>query len=450
MRLDYRLTGREPTPADKYNPPYMKAIVIVANGWHAGWLGCYGNEWLRTHNLDRLAAESVVFDQHFAVHPAPKRWFDSIATGRYASGPGLLASLRSYGVRTVRVHDSRSPSPADASVHWDESIAVPKSSGDTPGEAIYLQIDQSLQGLAGVDHWLLWIETDRFVPPWDVSLDFFDEYAQDMAFLDEGEEPHPWDEPPIGPREVNDAEFERLQATYASIVTEWDVELAEWFELFREYKLDDSAIWMVTAGYGLSLGEHGWIGPSGHRPFAELGHVPLLMRLPGAEQAGRRVHSLTASIDLLPTLTNAFEVSASANVDGKSLLPMVRGVSAPIHPYLSQSLSSEQHGPSAIRTLEWACLHAPDAPALLFRKPEDRWEVNDTRQQFLEWSEHLEKVLLSHATNPDIPSPLKSFDEIMASETQENPNEHSASGKRDDGSSESEGGLRGHQGDQEG
>ena len=26
-----------------------------------------------------------------------------------------------------------------------------------------------------------------------ISLDFFDEYAPDMAFLEEGAEPHPWD-----------------------------------------------------------------------------------------------------------------------------------------------------------------------------------------------------------------------------------------------------------------
>jgi arylsulfatase A-like enzyme len=449
MRIDYRLAGCEPTSAGKYNSPHMKAIVIVANGWHAGWLGSYGNEWLRTHNLDRLAAESVLFDQHFAVQPTPNQWFDSIASARYSRGTSLLASLRRYGVRTVRVHDLKGQSPANAALHWDESIAVPKDSGGTPGEAIYLQIDQTLQGLADVDNWLLWIETDRFVPPWDVSLDFFDEYAQDMAFLDEGEEPYPWDEPPIGSCAVTDREFERLQSTYASVVTEWDVELAEWFELFREQKLDESAIWMVTAGHGLSLGEHGWIGPSGQRPFAELGHVPLILRLPHAEQAGRRVASQTASIDVLPTQLDAFAAPGANSVHGKSLLPLARGARAPIHPYICQSLSVDERTERAIRTPEWACFHSSSLPRLLFRKPEDRWEVNDLRQQHLEWSEHLEAVAKDHAANPDAPPQLRPYDEVMANETKEADNEHGASGKRDNGSSKSEGGLRGHQGDQE-
>ena len=61
---------------------------------------------------------------------------------------------------------------------------------------------------------------------------------------------------------------------------------------------------MVTSGHGLSLGEHGWIGPTGDRLNEELVHVPLLLRLPKAEQAGRRVVLQTACVDLLPTLVD--------------------------------------------------------------------------------------------------------------------------------------------------
>ena len=39
-----------------------------------------------------------------------------------------------------------------------------------------------------------------------------------------------------------------------------------------------------------------------------------------------------------------------ADADGKSFLPMARGLSAPTHSYLRQSLSSGQHRQSAIRS----------------------------------------------------------------------------------------------------
>ena len=469
MRLDYRLIGGEPTPGDKYNFRTMKAIVIIANGWHAGWLGCYGNEWLRTHNLDKLAAESIVFDQHFAVDPSLGGWFHSFATGRYPSPnqslepTKLFATLQNYGVRTVRVHDLKGPSASEMASAWGQSIAVPKAAEGTPGEAIFLQLDQVLHELADVEDWLLWIETDRFVPPWDVSLDFFDEYAKDMAFLNEGEEPHPWDEPPLGPREVDDRDFERLQSTFASIVTEWDVELAEWFALFREHKLDESAVWAVTSGYGLSLGEHGWIGPSGDRPFEELGHVPLLLRLPNSRpihneseagtvglgiQAGRRVSELTASIDLLPTILDAFGFTIPNDIHGKSLLPLAHGKRDLIHDFLFQYLVTDGRTERLIRTMEWASFHSSTLPPLLYRKPEDRWEVNNLRQQHLEWAEHLEAVSIAHTANPDALPSLKSYDDVVSGTTEENQHEHGTIGERNDRSSEGESDLRRHQSDQ--
>src|SRR5262249_58329401 len=47
----------------------MKVSLIMADGLQLAALGAYGNDWLATPNIDRLAAQSVVFDQHFADVP---------------------------------------------------------------------------------------------------------------------------------------------------------------------------------------------------------------------------------------------------------------------------------------------------------------------------------------------------------------------------------------------
>lgn len=44
----------------------MKLAVVVLRNLSAGWLGTYGNEWVATPNLDRLAAEGIVFERHIA------------------------------------------------------------------------------------------------------------------------------------------------------------------------------------------------------------------------------------------------------------------------------------------------------------------------------------------------------------------------------------------------
>jgi arylsulfatase A-like enzyme len=61
----------------------MNVIVVVCNSLHLGFLGAYGNAWIETPNLDRLAAEGVVFDHHFPENlttlPTRRSWW----TGRY-------------------------------------------------------------------------------------------------------------------------------------------------------------------------------------------------------------------------------------------------------------------------------------------------------------------------------------------------------------------------------
>ncbi len=61
----------------------MNVIVIVCNGWHLGYLGAYGNSWIETPHLDRLATEGIVFDHHFPENlttiPTRRSWW----TGKY-------------------------------------------------------------------------------------------------------------------------------------------------------------------------------------------------------------------------------------------------------------------------------------------------------------------------------------------------------------------------------
>lgn len=48
----------------------MKTIVILMDSLNRRFLPAYGNTWVRTPNIDRLAARSCVFDNHF-VGSAP-------------------------------------------------------------------------------------------------------------------------------------------------------------------------------------------------------------------------------------------------------------------------------------------------------------------------------------------------------------------------------------------
>jgi len=368
----------------------MKAIVIVANGWNASWLGCYGNEWLSTPNLDRLAVESVVFDQHFTTSPSRSKWFQGI------SAP-WFQSLRERGTKLITIRDRPCQDPPKT---WDEIIEVAIAADEPPGEAMFKAIRETTPSIAREEHWLMWIETDRLLPPWSVSLDFFDEYGKNLPPNDDDTTPLPWDEPPHGPIELDAFQRERLQATFAAVVTEWDHDLGTWFAFFRDQGLADAATWIITSSHGVSLGEHQWVGPTADRLFEECTHVPLLIRLPLGVQGETRVPALTASSDLSVILSDL-----PANL----LKPL---------PRVTLCQEACNGGGWAIRTEEWALLS--DAPAAkIFRKPEDRWEVNDLRQQHLEWAEYLESFRLEvkQAEEKNEPPPtLRHYDDAKQEE----------------------------------
>ncbi len=60
----------------------MNVILIIADTLRADYLGCYGNECIRTPNIDRLASESVLFERAYAEGCPTLQARRAIWTGR--------------------------------------------------------------------------------------------------------------------------------------------------------------------------------------------------------------------------------------------------------------------------------------------------------------------------------------------------------------------------------
>jgi arylsulfatase A-like enzyme len=313
-----------------------------------------------------------------------------------------LALLKAAGVRTVLVRATREAhdAPAEFYAGWGDLFdARPDPADASPTDALLRTLPDVLDRLAETPRWLMWIELDRLVPPWTVSQEVFDAYVEDLLEEAEpgAESVPPWTDPPIGWFDANDlASWELLHRTVAAVVTVFDAELGEVFDLLRARGLDRTAAWVFTADHGLPLGEHGIIGL--FRPWLheELVHLPLIIRLPDAAEAGRRVAALTQPADLMPTLAGWF----GASVPGPSLEPLLHGQAETLRANARTGLELDGAAEWAIRTPDWAYLlpvrpHPDDEPRepMLFEKPDDRWEVNNLHSRHVELSEELEQRL---------------------------------------------------------
>lgn len=447
----------------------MKVVVFVINGLHCGPLGAYGNDWVGTNAFDRLAANGVVFDQHYADEPdavgARRAWrtgrFQLPSTDAVSYPPALdqWKTLRSSGVTTALVRET--PPPPGFAEDWDV-VEIVERQGEEPALERFVEAaGEVLDNLPKRKPWLLWMEVDTLLPPWRFPPEHFHSLTAEPADgeeadeLDEEQEDKDADEetedvvdspaeideeaddpltpildPELGPlgEDPRDTKFLSLQETYAAAVRYVDVALEALLD-----GLDDDVLLIVTSDRGVMLGEHGVVGVARPWLYEELIHLPLLMRFPGQEYAGQRIPALTQSMDLLPTLLELFGIPRPADLHAHSLLPLVRGEAGSVRDYAVSGLQLGLALEWALHTLEWSFLlplqgEVEDAarPPQLYARPEDRWEVNDVRQHHLELCEHFVELLHAFAAatrqpGPLVPPKLRDVEAELATATPEPP-----------------------------
>jgi arylsulfatase A-like enzyme len=410
----------------------MKAVVLVARGLQLGALGCYGNPWIDTPALDGLAAEGIVFDRHFADAADPAGARRAWRSGRYRlpdpaaahevhSAPDLLDALRAQGIHTCLIVEDSQPVPDDSATGWEEAERVMAEGETTPLEATLEAAGAALLRLDQRDNWLLWIDLATPLPPWNVPEEFQAPYFTEEPAEDVEEEEEPASEPltpltEIAPGPVDpddDYLYLSLQTSYAAAVTYLDAGVGQLLESLAGIEGGDEVLILVTTDVGQNLGEHGIVGPVRAWLHDEVIHLPLIVRLPGRAEGGRRVDALTQAVDLAATLADWFRAPLP-HAHGHSLLPLVRGEVETIRPYACAGLQVGEAIEYTLRTPDRAFLlplrtsadEAARTPRL-YVKPDDRWEVNDVLQHHQELAQQLEKTLRDFVTAASRPGSLQ-------------------------------------------
>jgi arylsulfatase A-like enzyme len=376
-----------------------------------------------------------VFDQHFADAADPAGAHHAWRFGRYHlpnlssdhqvdSATNLLVALRTQGIHTCLIVDDSRPIPEGFVAGWDEVEQVTAEGATTPLEATLEAAGAALLRLEPRDDWLLWIELATTLPPWNVPEEFqipyFSEEPIEDEDEDEGEEEQA-SEPLTPLTDIasglvdpdDDYLYLSLQTSYAAAVTYLDAGVGQLLEALAGMEGGDEVLILVTTDVGQNLGEHGIVGPVRAWLHDEIIHLPLLVRLPGGVEAGRRVDALTQTVDLAATLADWFHAPLP-EAHGQSLLPLVRGETETIRPYVCAGLQVGEAIEYALRTPDWAFLlpqltSADDANRTprLYVKPDDRWEVNDVLQHHQELAEQLEKTLRDFVTAASQPGSLQ-------------------------------------------
>ncbi len=182
----------------------MKAIVITFDRLPAEFLSCYGNEWIETPALDRLAARAAVFEQHFAEIPSPAGPNHPWWTGRFeffssgmTSNPAALTQLRAAGVKCHLIAESLEGLPAEL---FDHAEAVSGADGldaaseDVPFARAVQRACEVWQKLKADENALVWVHSRGIPTPWMPPQFFAELYLEELIPLEEDEDSEEPDE----------------------------------------------------------------------------------------------------------------------------------------------------------------------------------------------------------------------------------------------------------------
>lgn len=365
----------------------MNLLVIAVDHLHAGYLGCYGNTWVATPALDRLASTGFVFDQAHVESLDPTATYDawwrgsgSFDRNRDAAGPTFADVAKQAGLASLLAADDPRLFEHVGGRTFDDVLELPTPASDvstaTDAEAThaartFAAVSEKLEELT--EPFALWFHTSALAGPWDAPASFRERYRDE-------------EDPPIPtfttltsrtlPDDVDLDERFALSMAYAAQVSLLDVCLGGLLEHLDETGLDRRTAVVVCGARGLALAEHHRVGFDDRRLYAENVHVPWIVRLPDSRGRLRRSQTLVQPEDLLPTVADLLNVPTTGA--GRSLLPLIDGAAMTIRDRTPIVGSGE----FALRTPHWSLrvVEATDqreAQAELFVKPDDFWEVND-------------------------------------------------------------------------
>lgn len=162
-----------------------------------------------------------------------------------------------------------------------------------------------------------------------------------------------------------------------------DAELGRLLERLQASGILDDSVLVLLSDHGEEFQEHGRYLHD--QVFQETLHVPFLLRLPvdPAIQSGPRRHAqIVKLVDLLPTLVDLLGLPPPPRMDGRSLVPLMRGQELSGTDVLS---AWPRHGAHALRRGDWKLVIQPGrlgiTETMLFNLREDPLERRDRADQ---------------------------------------------------------------------
>lgn len=121
--------------------------------------------------------------------------------------------------------------------------------------------------------------------------------------------------------------YQRYIADYMRVVRGLDANVGRVLDFLRRAGLEENTVVVYTSDQGFFLGDHGFFDK--RWMYEESLRTPLLVRWPGVSARGSVNHDLVMNLDFAQTLLEIGGAAAPASMQGRSLVPLLRGRTPP-------------------------------------------------------------------------------------------------------------------------
>jgi arylsulfatase A-like enzyme len=378
LTLAAALVAAQPAPAAP-SAPRPNIVFVMTDDHAAHAVSAYGSRVNETPHIDRLAREGMVFRNAFVTNSICTPSRAVILTGLYSHKNGVpvfnrfdgsqftvAKGLQAAGYYTGMIgkwHLGSDPTGFD---HWEI----------LPGQGAYE--DPVLYTAGGEKTYTGRYATDLIT---DLGIEFIRSRPQDRPFFlmlhhkaphrawtpdgrhqrmfagrEVPEPPTLWDDfatrtdalrenrqrvaDDLTPRDLKQDpparlagkdlvrwKYQRYMQDYLACVQSVDDNLGRLLDFLKESGLDASTMVVYTSDQGFFLGDHGMYDK--RFMYEESLRTPLLVRWPGVVRPGSEAAAMALNLDFAPTFLDAAGAAVPASMQGRSLLPVLRGTTPP-------------------------------------------------------------------------------------------------------------------------
>ena len=374
-------------------------LFLFADDQRADAMGCAGNSYIRTPNIDKLSETGVrftnayvmgghhgaicapsramlmsgkslfhVYDKLEGVETMPayfgKHGYETFGTGKWHNEKSAFEASFQKGKNVFLGGMSNHFSIPCCDLGADGKLSKPEKKGFSTDVFAGSAIDFLKEYGAGKRDKPFFCYVAFTVPhdPYSPKDEYVDRYPAGSLPLPGNFLPlHPFEFDNLTVRDENLLAWPRdplmvkaALADYYGLIAHLDDRIGDIISELKKNGLFESTIIVYAADNGLAIGSHGLLGKQDL--YEHSMKVPLIVSGPGIP-AGKTKTALVYLLDLFPTLAELCGLPSPQGTDGKCLAPVIKGKTGEVRTSL---FTAYRNTVRAVRTAEWKLIRYPE------------------------------------------------------------------------------------------